>query len=77
MKKGLHILQEKFGYLPIPEKGRYVNDPAVTDVNGVLYVPPKQERNYLPLIITGVGIIAVITAIFLLKKQKTKRGVAL
>lgn len=71
MRKQLHNLYEHFEHLAVPSHGRYVDEPAVVDAGGVLYVPPKQKTgNYLPWIVTG-GIIG-FAAIALLNKHKNK-----
>lgn len=54
MRNMLHNLFERFEKDAIPSKGRYVDEPAVTDASGVLYIPPKPERNnYMPWVIAG------------------------
>lgn len=76
MRKELHKLYERFEFKAVPAHGRYVNEPAVTDANGVLYIPPKKEtNNYLPWIVAG-GVIG-FAAIALLAKQKNKNRLRL
>ncbi len=58
----------------VPGKGRYVNDPAVTDAGGVLYVPPK-EKNYslhIKIAATALAVAAVTFALIAVKKNKPK-----
>lgn len=40
MRNALNRLSTRFDALALPSTGRYVNEPAVTDESGVLYVPP-------------------------------------
>ncbi len=76
MRKELHNLHEHFYELAVPSNGRYINEAAIADVNGVLYVPPKPLRNYLPLIVVASSILIFATAITLLsKKQKRKKRI--
>lgn len=50
-------LQHFADIFPRPTRGRYVNQPARTDENGVVYVPPP-VRDPLPLQLLAGGIIA-------------------
>src|SRR6186713_2369866 len=43
MRNALHTLSRRFDVLAQPAKGRYVNEPAVTDETGVLYVPRSTQ----------------------------------
>lgn len=62
---GLQRLAENF---PVPTHGRYVNDPAVIDADGVQYLPPA-AKDTLPakaaLIGAGVALAAVAGAALL------------
>jgi len=76
MRKELHHLHDHFEEEAVPKHGRYVNDPAVTDVSGVLYVPPKKANEQLPWIIAG-GLIGLTTTVLLYKQQKKKKRFSL
>jgi glyoxylase-like metal-dependent hydrolase (beta-lactamase superfamily II) len=41
MRTALHELVRDFKRVAVPEKGRYVGNPAKADATGVTYVPPK------------------------------------
>ncbi len=71
MRKQLHNLHDHFQEQAVPSRGRYVNDPAVADVNGILYIPPQQRNGYLPWVVAG-GVIGLAT-LFLYQKSKKKR----
>jgi len=72
MRNELHKLHTNFENVAVPSHGRYVNEPAVADANGVLYVPPKPEtKNYIPWAVAGA--VLGFAAIALLGKQKNKR----
>jgi len=72
MRKELHSLHEHFRNEAVPAKGRYVTEAAVADANGVLYIPPKEERkNYLPWV--AAGCVLGFAAIAIINKQKNKK----
>jgi glyoxylase-like metal-dependent hydrolase (beta-lactamase superfamily II) len=72
MRKQLHNLHDHFSKLAVPSRGRYVNDPAVADVNGFMYIPPRQTNPYAKWIAIG-GIIALTATVYLLTEQKKKK----
>lgn len=41
MLRALHQLAENFEQVAVPEKGRYVDEPARADASGTTYLPPK------------------------------------
>ena len=41
MRAALHTLARDFDQVAVPDKGRYVDEPARADRTGVTYVPPK------------------------------------
>lgn len=48
----------------VPNRGRYVNDPAVADANGVKYIPPKMKSRSRTLVLAGLAVAALaITAL--------------
>jgi glyoxylase-like metal-dependent hydrolase (beta-lactamase superfamily II) len=73
MRNELLTLHTNFEKVAVPSHGRYVDEPAVTDANGLLYVPPKQEtKNYVPWAVAGAAV--GFAAIMFMKKQKNKRS---
>ena len=76
MLKGLLELYENFADVAIPNKGRYVNEPAIQDANGLLYVPPTTENPYKNVIYFASALFfasALIVASTKLKKNKKMR----
>jgi glyoxylase-like metal-dependent hydrolase (beta-lactamase superfamily II) len=68
MRNALHTLSRRFDVLAQPAKGRYVNEPAVTDETGVLYVPRSTQT--VPDAVKVVAIsIAVLSIGFLIYRQ--------
>jgi glyoxylase-like metal-dependent hydrolase (beta-lactamase superfamily II) len=68
----LRALAEQF---PIPEKGRYVNEPVRADENGVTYLPPPVS-DPLPKVAAGIGVAAAaagVTAALVARSRKVKR----
>ncbi len=74
MEIGLTNLAVHFDEEALPKKGRYLNEPAVTDAYGVRYVPPKEKTSKLWLVLLAVGITAAAATIVILQQQKKKRS---
>ncbi len=67
-------LQELADNFPMPSKGRYVQDPARTDENGVAYLPtaaPDPLRTKLTIAAVSFG--ALVGVALLIKKQKAHK----
>lgn len=73
MRTALQNLHEHFDEKAVPSHGRYINDPAITDVNGLLYVPPATYNPLTKLIIASSIAVASLTAIALLTQQKRRK----
>ncbi|HEU0055520.1 MAG TPA: MBL fold metallo-hydrolase [Longimicrobium sp.] len=58
MRAALHLLASDFDALAVPEDGRYVRAPAISDETGVVSVPPP-VRDLFPLLL-GLGAAAVL-----------------
>ena len=69
-RKALHKLSRQFWQLGMPDKGRYVNEPALFNDEGPTYVPPK-AANHLVLKIVAATALAIIGYALYKKKQKT------
>jgi glyoxylase-like metal-dependent hydrolase (beta-lactamase superfamily II) len=61
MRQGLRTLAQDFDTLAVPRRGRYINEPATADANGVVFVPPA-VRDPLPGILMGIGAAVVVGA---------------
>jgi glyoxylase-like metal-dependent hydrolase (beta-lactamase superfamily II) len=73
MRKELHKLYDNFYNMAVPSRGRYVNDPAVADVNGVMYVPPRKTNPFLKWIALGSVVALTTTAYIVYTKNKKKK----
>ncbi len=73
MRAALQKLHEHFNEQAVPANGRYINDAAVADVNGILYVPPATYNPYKKLVI-GAGMVTagLILLTLLITTQKKK-----
>lgn len=58
MRNQLAVLARHFHQIAVPEAGRYVNEPAVTNEKGVVFLPHQKE-----IIPTSVKIVAASAAI--------------
>ena len=69
LKIALKELQDNFEQKSIPAHGRYVPTPAITNANGVMFVPPKKyDKNEL-----AIKAFAVTTMVVLSLMWKTYR----
>src|SRR5690606_32416044 len=44
MRQALHTLAREFDRVAVPERGRYVREPARADETGTTYVPPGPDE---------------------------------
>jgi glyoxylase-like metal-dependent hydrolase (beta-lactamase superfamily II) len=67
-------LTQHFESIAVPEHGRYVNEPAVADTNGVIYIPrPVDTSNNNSLIVKTAAITAGLVVALLIRKKKEKK----
>ncbi len=72
MRESLHKLSENFYEIAVPSKGRYVDEPAVADATGVVYVP-ENNINKRSLVIKVLPATVVLATVFVLLSNKQKR----
>jgi glyoxylase-like metal-dependent hydrolase (beta-lactamase superfamily II) len=65
-------LKENFKQQAVPKHGRYVNEPAVANADGIIYVPPKNKNAATPLIVIGL-VISVAAFSWILLAGKIKK----
>lgn len=68
--KGLEKLAKNFWHDGIPQKGRYVSEPAEFDENGPTYVPPTQN-NYMLMRLVGATTMVLVGYYLYRKNQKS------
>ena len=71
MRMELNNLSRHFDKLAVPAFGRYVNEPALSNENGLVSVPPPVES--MPMAIKTVGVALGLLAIGLIAYQQIKR----
>lgn len=72
IRRLLHKLSEQFYDVAKPSSGRYVDDPAVADATGFIYVP-ENNVNKRSLIIKTLLITAVAATAYVLLADKIKK----
>lgn len=77
MRIDLTNLAVHFDKEGVPKKGRYVDDAAIVDANGVMYVPPKESSNRTLIIAVSVAVAAAGLAWLFLSQRKKKRSLGL
>lgn len=75
LKQALAELSTNFNEKAVPTHGRYVPDPAVTNANGVLYVPPKKP-NKGEIVIKAFTVSALVALGLVWKSYQTKKKIA-
>lgn len=68
---GLDKLVNNFQELAIPKQGRYVNEPARTNKQGVQYVPAAPTSKTL---IVGIFVISAVVMFNIVRRAKSKKG---
>ena len=66
-RKALHKLARQFWSMGMPDKGRYVTEPALFNEEGPTYIPPARP-NYL-LIGVAAAAVLLITGLIIYKKR--------
>lgn len=61
MRIELNNLSRHFDKLAVPADGRYVNEPALANEHGVLYVPPAKEN--VPMVVKSIGVSLALLSI--------------
>jgi glyoxylase-like metal-dependent hydrolase (beta-lactamase superfamily II) len=73
VRRLLHKLSERFYEVAVPSSGRYVNEPAVADATGFIYVP-ENNINKRSIAIKSLAVIGVAATAFLLLNGKQKKN---
>jgi len=73
LQEALKNLSDNFSGQAVPETGRYVPNPAITNANGVVYVPPKKYfKNELFLKVFSVTALVTAGLFWSVYKKKKK-----
>jgi hypothetical protein len=74
LRAGLRVLARDFDTLAIPPRGRYVRRPAITDVHGVVAVPPEVADPWANLAIGfGAGLVTGLTIAAVASRRREQR----
>lgn len=69
LREALHRLADNFRELAVPRSGRYVDEPALVNYEGVQYTPPPNNRKLL-FAVAGITTAAVVG--FLVAKNRKR-----
>ena len=69
LRHALHHLADHFREIAIPHSGRYIDEPALVNYDGVQFTPPSKSRN---LLLTVVGITTAAVVGFIVAKNRHK-----
>lgn len=76
LRDNLLRLSQHFGELAIPNHGRYTDDPAIADPNGVIYLPEDNfDRKSLAMKVVGITAVFVLALILSDTKKKKKKRI--
>ncbi len=73
MRNSLNKLSSKFEEKGVPRHGRYVNEPAVGDENGVQYIPPGQQQIPSSFIKAAVVTASLTLALIIIIRNRNRR----
>ena len=74
LQEALTYLNDHFSDKAIPVRGRYVPNPAVTNANGVMYVPPRKHgKNDLAWKAFGITTLLTVGAMWVFYNKKKAR----
>jgi glyoxylase-like metal-dependent hydrolase (beta-lactamase superfamily II) len=74
MRNQLGVLSRHFDELAVPHQGRYVNEPAVTNESGVVFLPQSKET--IPTSVKIFAAAAVVCSIGFLVYNQTRKQLA-
>ena len=63
-----------FKTLALPEEGRYVNEPAVTNEQGVLFLPPPTEKMSRLAKVLGISIAVASVALLIYQQSRARKA---
>jgi glyoxylase-like metal-dependent hydrolase (beta-lactamase superfamily II) len=74
MRESLQNLHDHFYQLAVPSKGRYVDEPAITNAYGVIYTPHRNvNKRLLAINILSITVLAAAAIFTLTKSKKSKK----
>ena len=73
LRGALKNLSSNFKAMALPAEGRYVNEPAVTNEQGVMYLPPSTEKMSRLAKVLGLSIAAASIALLIYQQTRSRR----
>lgn len=73
LRGALKNLSMHFKVVALPEEGRYVKEPAVTNEQGVMYIPPATEKMNRLAKVVGISIAVVSIALIVYQQARHRR----
>ncbi len=74
MRQALRTLADNFSQLAVPNRGRYVDQPALWDAEGIVYVPERDSRvDKVAWMVVGLAVVTGVLTYVLSQKKKKKR----
>ena len=75
MREALRTLAENFQQFAVPRRGRYVDQPALWDAEGIIYIPERDRRvDNVAFMFVGLAMVAgILTYVFSRQKKKKRR----
>lgn len=74
LRGALKNLSTHFKSVALPEEGRYVNEPAVTNEQGVLFLPPPTEKMARLAKVLGITIALASLALLIYQQKRSRRA---
>ncbi len=74
LRGALKNLSLHFKAAALPEEGRYVNEPAVTNENGVMYLPPPTEKLNRLAKVLGISLAIASVALIIYQQSRQRRN---
>jgi glyoxylase-like metal-dependent hydrolase (beta-lactamase superfamily II) len=74
LRGALKKLSTHFKEIALPEEGRYLNEPAVTNEQGVLFLPPPTERLTRMAKVLGLSLAVASIALLIYQQTREKKG---
>jgi glyoxylase-like metal-dependent hydrolase (beta-lactamase superfamily II) len=71
LRMELHNLAGKFDQLAMPATGRYVNEPAVTNEQGIVFLPKAPETNMALVKVLGISLAVLTIGVMLFQRSRS------
>lgn len=73
LRGALRLLSQQFKRRALPEEGRFVSEPAVTNEKGVQFVPPPTEKMNRMIKVLGFSLAALSIGLLLYQQSKKRK----